>query len=136
MAGAPPRVTSERPGRDNVRGRETTVIAVVPVTVQGNVDPRWGKAARVAVAKVENGEIVDWTEHPVGWDAAHDIGTEGSHHARIVRFLIEHEITHVVVNHMGAPMVNTITKMGLTIVSAASANAREAVALAGEGGIA
>lgn len=112
------------------------MIAVVPVTEQGNVDPRWGKAARVAVARVEDGEIVEWTEHPVGWDAAHDLGGEGSHHARIVRFLREQAITHVVVNHMGAPMVNTITKMGLTIVPAASSNAREAVALAGEGGIA
>ena len=100
------------------------MIAVVPVTTQGLVDPRWGKAARVAVALVTGGEIVEWTEYDVGWDAAHDLGTEGSH-----------RITHVVVNHMGAPMVNTITKMGIAIVSAESVQAREAVALAADGSV-
>ena len=111
------------------------MIAVVPVTTQGLVDPRWGKAARVAVALVTGGEIVEWTEYDVGWDAVHDLGTEGSHHARVVRFLREHRITHVVVNHMGAPMVNTITKMGIAIVSAESVQAREAVALAADGSV-
>ncbi|MCE1178364.1 MAG: hypothetical protein LWW86_04960 [Micrococcales bacterium] len=101
---------------------------VIPVTEDGQVDHRWGRAARVAVAAVEDGAVTSWTEHAVGWDVAHDEGTEGSHHARIVRFLREHQITHVMADHMGQGMVHTISRMGLPIARPTSPDAREAVA--------
>ncbi len=59
----------------------------VPVTADGKVDPRWGRASRVAVADVADGGIRDWQEFAVDWDVLHDQGTEGAHHARIARFL-------------------------------------------------
>jgi hypothetical protein len=49
----------------------------VPITADGQVDPRWGRAGRVAVAEVADGEISDWQEFAVGWGALHDQGTEG-----------------------------------------------------------
>lgn len=102
-------------------------IVAIPVTPDGGVEQRWGRAPRIAVARVEDGAITSWEEHAVGWDVAHDTGTEGSHHARVVRFLREHGVTHVVVDHMGAPMQQTLGKMGITIVPAGSARARDAV---------
>ena len=59
----------------------------VPVTADGQVDPRWGRADRVAVAEVAGGEVRDWQEYTVAWGTLHDQGTEGAHHARVARFL-------------------------------------------------
>ena len=66
----------------------------------------------------------------VAWDEAHDTGTEGAHHARIVRFLKDHEVGAVVVGHMGAGMHHTIQKMGLAVHTGAEGNARDAVVTA------
>ncbi|PID53569.1 MAG: hypothetical protein CSA58_03620 [Micrococcales bacterium] len=101
---------------------------VVAVAVDGDlVGRRWGRAARVAVAVVAGEEITAWTEHDVRWDEAHDSGTEGAHHARVVRFLKEHEIQMVVVDHVGQGMENTLNKLGLTVVLGAGGPARDAV---------
>ena len=59
----------------------------VPVAADGQVDPRWGRADRVAVAEVADGEVRDWQEFTVAWGTLHDQGTEGAHHARVARFL-------------------------------------------------
>lgn len=85
----------------------------------------------VAVAtREDDGHISDWGVHPVGWDVAHDEGTEGSHHARIVRFLRENGVEAVVVDHMGQGMQHTLGKMGIPVLPALSQDAREAVARA------
>lgn len=103
----------------------------VPVTTDGHVEPRWGRAPLVAVAtRADDRRITDWVVHQVGWDVAHDQGTEGSHHARIVRFLRENEVEAVVVDHMGPGMVHTLGKMGIPVLAARSEDAREAVSLA------
>ncbi|WOP19981.1 NifB/NifX family molybdenum-iron cluster-binding protein [Raineyella sp. LH-20] len=101
----------------------------IPVTADGQVEPRWGRAPMVAVATVESGQVTDWVVHQVGWDVAHDQGTEGSHHARIVRFLRENAVEAVVVDHMGQGMLHTLGKMGIPVLPARAADAREAVAL-------
>ena len=49
----------------------------VPVAADGQVDPRWGRANRVAVAEVADGEVRDWQEFTVAWGTLHDQGTEG-----------------------------------------------------------
>lgn len=86
----------------------------------------------VAVAtRGDDRQISDWVVHQVGWDIAHDEGTEGSHHARIVRFLRENEVEAVVVDHMGQGMLHTLEKMGLPVLRALSEDARQAVVLAG-----
>jgi len=93
----------------------------------------WGKAQRVAVASVSAGQVDAWEEIDVRWDLSHDEGTEGSHHARIVRFLREHGIEVVVTHHMGPPMANTITKMGIRVVRDVEGDARAAVLAATQG---
>lgn len=103
------------------------MIIAVPVTTEGNVDPRWGKASTVAIAKVEGTEVTAWNEYNVNWDRLHDEGTEGSHHARIVKFLREHEVQAVVIDHCGAPMLNTMQKMNLVIALDAEGPARPTV---------
>lgn len=103
------------------------MIICVPVHEDGSIDPRWGRAARVAVADVGAEGISRWDEFDVGWDALHDGGGEGSHHARVVRFLREHGVEAVVAHHMGGGMVQTMGKMGLALHLGAEGDARQAV---------
>ncbi len=107
------------------------MIIAVPVTPDGQVDPRWGRAARVAVARLDEGRIVAWDEHDVRWDELHDAGTEGGHHARIARFVMDQGITTVVANHMGPPMVQMLGRMGIDVRLGAAGSARLAVIVAG-----
>jgi predicted Fe-Mo cluster-binding NifX family protein len=107
------------------------VIVCVPVTPDGEVDPRWGRAARVAVATVEGGRITAWDEHDVAWDVLHDVGTEGGHHARVATFLKDHRIEVVVAGHMGPPMAEMLAKMRILARTGAQGDARTAVEFAG-----
>jgi predicted Fe-Mo cluster-binding NifX family protein len=66
----------------------------------------------------------------VGWNALHDAGTEGSHHARVVRFLREQAVTDVVAHHMGDAMHNTLGKLGIRVHLGAEGDARTAVTTA------
>jgi len=84
--------------------------------MEGVLDPRWGRADRVAVATVSRDGIGAWQEFDVGWDSLHDAGTEGSHHARVARFLREHRVETVAAHHMGAGMKHMLEKMGLTVL--------------------
>lgn len=102
-------------------------IVVVPVTETAEVDHRFGKAPQVAVVVVEDGAITDWTEYSVGWDVLHDEGEHGTHHARIVRFMHEHEVTDAVAAHMGPPMQNTLGKLGVRLHLDLDGDARKAV---------
>lgn len=102
-------------------------VVLVPVTDSGEIDHKFGKAPQVAVAVVEDGVIAGWTVHPMGWDVLHDEGEHGAHHARIVRFVREHDVNDVVADHMGPPMQNTLTKLGVALHMDRSGDAREAV---------
>ena len=103
------------------------MIVCVPVTDDGLVDPRWGRAERVAVARLEGGSIAAWEEHAVAWDSLHDIGTEGGHHARVARFLVDHGVQVVVAGHMGPPMVEMLGKLRIVARLGAEGDARRAV---------
>ena len=109
------------------------MIVCVPVTSEGDIDPRWGRAARVAVVEVRDGELVRWEEVEVGWDQLHDVGTEGGHHARVARFLKDQRIEVVVAHHMGEPMVQMLDRMGLEVQLGASGDAGRAVLFASAG---
>jgi len=102
------------------------VLVCVPVTVDGSIDPRWGRADRVAIAQVTEQGVGGWQEFDVGWNTLHDAGTEGSHHARIARFLLDNRVEAVVANHMGPPMANMLDRMGLKVRLGATGDAREA----------
>jgi predicted Fe-Mo cluster-binding NifX family protein len=110
------------------------MVVCIPVMPDGTVDPRFGRAARMAVLRVEDGTIVADAEHQVDWDVLHDAGPEGTHHGRIVRFLMEHEVEAVVAGHVGPPMVDTMTKMGIRISMGAAGDARVAVLAAAAAG--
>ena len=104
------------------------IIVCVPVTADGQLDPRWGRADRVAVATVGQDGIGDWEEFDVGWGSLHDTGSEGSHHARIARFLREHGVEAVAAHHMGAGMTHMLDKMGLTVRLGETGDGKEAAA--------
>lgn len=110
------------------------MIACVPVTPAGEIDPRWGRAARVAVVEVTDGTLVRWEEFDVGWDRLHDVGTEGGHHARVARFMQEHRVEVVVAHHMGPPMAQMLDLMGLHVQLGASGDAGQAIRFASAGG--
>ena len=109
------------------------MIICAPVTQAGEIDPRWGKAARVAVTDVQDGAFASWEEIEVGWDVLHDAGTEGGHHARVARFLQEHGAEVVVAHHMGDPMLHMLAAMGVDVRLGASGNAQSAVLAAAAG---
>lgn len=102
-------------------------IVCVPVTAEADIDHRWGRAARVAVARVDDGRVQSWEESDVHWDREHDEQGEGKHHAKIARFLLDHSVGAVVVDHMGEPMHQMLGRMGVDIYLGASGPAREAV---------
>ena len=103
------------------------MVICVPVTREGLIDPRWGRANRVAITEVTSDGIEAWQEYDVGWHTLHDAGTEGSHHARVARFLQEHHVEGVVANHMGEPMVHMLELMRIEVWLGATGNARAAV---------
>lgn len=106
------------------------MIACVPVDGQGMVAPGWGRSHRVAVVSTEQGAITDWQEVDVEWDTLHDEGTEGAHHARVARFLIDQRIRLVVAEHMGDGMTRMLSSMGVPVTLGAHGDARAAVLVA------
>jgi predicted Fe-Mo cluster-binding NifX family protein len=107
------------------------MIVCVPVTPDGDVDPRWGRAARVVIATVDAGRITAWDEHAVAWDVLHDVGTEGGHPARVATFLKDHGVEVVVAGHMGPPMAQMLANMRILARTGAQGDARAAVEHAG-----
>ncbi|MDR1807820.1 MAG: hypothetical protein LBR33_07930 [Propionibacteriaceae bacterium] len=103
-------------------------MTVCAVNVVGDqVGGGWGRAHTVAIVTIAAGQISDWTEYEVGWDVLHDAGPHGTHHGRIVRFLLEHHVDLIVTGHMGPPMVNTVNQLGITAVLGAAGPARALV---------
>ena len=107
-------------------------VACIAVTSDGQVSGGWGKTPAVAVASVKDGSIVDWRVETVRWNELHDVGAEGAHHARIVRFLLDNDVTVVVAGHMGEPMQTTIGKLGVRVVLGVEGDARTAAQVAAQ----
>lgn len=103
----------------------------VPITADGQVDPRWGRADLVAVAEVADGQISAWQEFAVGWGTLHDQGTEGAHHARVARFLLDNKVQAVAVSHVGPGMQRMLGSMAIQVVAGLSGDARSAARSAG-----
>ncbi|HET8569834.1 MAG TPA: NifB/NifX family molybdenum-iron cluster-binding protein [Candidatus Limnocylindria bacterium] len=106
------------------------MIVCLPVTADGLLGPRWGRADRVAVADVAPDGIRSWAEHDVGWGALHDAGAEGQHHARIARFLREHRVEAVVAQHVGGGMEQMLRSMGIPLRLAPAGDAKGAALVA------
>ena len=103
------------------------MIVCVPVSCDGVVDPRWGRAARVALATVEGDAITEWSELDVEWDRLHDAAGEGAHHARVARFLRDNHVDAVVAHHMGPGMSRMLGTMGVAVKLGAEGDPRLAV---------
>lgn len=103
------------------------MIIATPVTEDGRSAAAWGKAHWIGVADVGDGVVRSWQVHEVGWDLAHDEGTHGSHHARIVRFLNEQAIEAVVVDHLGEGMVRVMRSMRIPVLPASAGDAKASV---------
>ena len=96
------------------------------VSPQGTVTGGLGRAQDVAVAEVRDGVVTQWAEHHVGWGDLHGTGPEGTHHARIVRFVREHGIECVVTSGLGEGMRTTMAKLGVAVRTDLAGDAREA----------
>ena len=77
----------------------------------------------MAVAEIEDGR----NESDVGWDVAPDSGTHGAHHARVVRFLKEHDVEVVLASHVGDGMVRMLDTMGVRLELEVTGDAKQAV---------
>jgi predicted Fe-Mo cluster-binding NifX family protein len=102
----------------------TTEIVCLPVTADGQIAHSWGKAPTVALATVDDGQISGWRTESVNWDVSHDAGTPGSHHARVARFIQDNAVTTVAASHMGEPMQNMLTKLGVHVRLGVDGDAR------------
>jgi len=105
----------------------SVMIACIPVTPDGEVDPRWGRADCLALAVVTDGAISEWQEIEVSWSTLHDQGTGAQHHARVARFLKEHHVDAVIADHVGDGMVRMLQTMSIPLHLDASGDARTAV---------
>jgi predicted Fe-Mo cluster-binding NifX family protein len=103
------------------------MIVMTPVTPDGESDPRFGRAPRVAVAEVVDGEVTAWQEYQVDWDVLHDEGTHGAHHARVMSFLKEHRIEAVVSAEMGPGMARMLASANIPILPASPGDAKASV---------
>lgn len=103
------------------------MLVCIPVRSDGQVDPRWGRADRVATAEVSGTTIGNWQEFDVGWGTLHDTGSERRHHARVAGFLREHGVQMVVADHMGEGMIRMLQTMGIEVSLGAAGAARQAV---------
>ena len=103
------------------------MIVAVAVTEGGEVDPRWGRAERVALADVTGGTVASWAVHDVGWAAGHDAATEARHHAAVARFLRQQHVEVVVAHHVGTGMRRMLDTMGVDVHLGAAGDARSAV---------
>ncbi|MGA3155789.1 MAG: hypothetical protein ABSD40_25835 [Streptosporangiaceae bacterium] len=81
----------------------------VPITTEGQVDPRWGRAG----------------------GTLHDEGTEGAHHARVARFLRDNQIQAIAVHHVGPGMQRMLGSMAIRVVDDLGGDARSAASTAG-----
>lgn len=107
------------------------MIVCTPITPEGLVGHSWGRARTVAILNVDEGRIIAEEVEDVSWNSLHDEGTEGSHHARVARFLKSHHVDVVLASHMGAPMSNMIDKLGIRLILGATGDARQAALAAG-----
>jgi predicted Fe-Mo cluster-binding NifX family protein len=103
------------------------LVVAVAVREDGSIDPRWGRAERVALATVEGGAMSRWDEIGVGWGALHETGSERAHHARVARFVKQSGVQAVVASHMGGEMLSMLERMGVTVQLDASGDGRQAV---------
>ncbi|WP_339063671.1 NifB/NifX family molybdenum-iron cluster-binding protein [Tepidibacillus marianensis] len=113
-------------------------VAVLP---NGMVNAHFGRANKLALATIENGQISNWEEievpfaethgdHDHGHDHNHDHHDHHhapDHHEGIKNLLVEQEVDMVLLDHAGPGMQKVINETTIKIVVGAKGNAREVV---------
>lgn len=103
------------------------ITIAIPITVDGAVFERLAKAPLVATCVLRDGEVVDWTEHAVGWDQTYGVDVMGNHHARVMRFMQEHNVTDVVAADVCDNMRRSLEAKDVTLHADFAGDARAAV---------
>jgi len=112
------------------------VPMIIAVNVSGSlVGSGLGRAKTIAIATVEDSQILSWEEFDVGWDVSHDQMTvgrngqpsHGSHHGAIVSFMKQHHVEAVITGHAGPPMAHTLDLMGIRLIQNVVGDAKQAV---------
>lgn len=99
----------------------------IPVTAEGAVFERLGKAPFVATCVLRDGEVTGWTEHAVGWDQTYGVDVMGNHHARVMRFMQDNEVTDVVAADVCDNMRRSLEAKGVSLHADHAGDARAAV---------
>ena len=91
---------------------------VILATLAGKdtVGGGFGRADRVAVARLQQSGGFQVEEIEVGWGEKHDHHADGLHHAMIAKFLQEQGVDTVVTGHMGDGMVRMLGSMKIRVV--------------------
>lgn len=84
-----------------------------------------GTGADQATATTNTSTDPAETGHSHDHAHSHSHAGHGAHHARIARFLKEHDVDAVVTGHAGPPMLKMLENMGIHVVMGASGDAKE-----------
>lgn len=111
------------------------MLLATPVDEHGQTAHSWGRAHWLALATLEEEDdgvlaITDWRVEEVAWDISHDAGTHGSHHARVIRFLLDNGVQAAVVDHVGTGMYRMLHSAGIATLPSTPGDARASVAKA------
>ena len=79
------------------------------------------------MANVADGAVTSWELVEVSWSRLHDEGSSARHHARVARFLLDHQIEAVIADHVGDGMVRMLSTMKIQLLTGAQGDARSAV---------
>lgn len=79
------------------------------------------------MASVIDGGVTSWDLVEVSWSRLHDEGSSARHHARVARFLLDHQIEAVIADHVGDGMVQMLSTMKIKLLTGAQGDARAAV---------
>lgn len=104
-----------------------TATICIPLNATGGVAPVLGQAPAVVVCRVDDGAVTAWTEHPVRWDTTYGVDVPGVHHPRVVRFMLEHEVSDVVVDTVCDSVQRALDSKGVRVHTSHLGDARRAV---------
>lgn len=104
----------------------TTVC--VPVSADGSITHRLGQAPAVAICRVHEGAVTDWTMHAVEWDTTYGVDVLGVHHPRVVRFMRDHEVDTIVADDVCDAVQRALSTLGMSVRTGNRGDARSVVA--------
>jgi predicted Fe-Mo cluster-binding NifX family protein len=104
-----------------------STIVCVPMNTDGTVTHRLGQAPLVAVCRIDDGHIEDWSEHAVEWDTTYGVDVLGVHHPRVIRFLRDNEVEAVVADQVCDSMQSVLDSLVIRLYPGLTGDARAAV---------